>query len=80
MVREGTVQSGAVLSYILKLDKPNIVTWVPRDQLDIPVTRDAEVHLKAKLDWFSQLKQNAIEDHSFRSNQLCMLVLACYVI
>ena len=32
-----------------------------------------------KSDWFSQQKQNRIDDHSFRSDQLCLLLLACYI-
>ena len=28
----GTMQSGAVVNYVSKLDKPNIETLVPRDQ------------------------------------------------
>ena len=76
----GTMQSVPVLNYVLKLDNSNTKTLLPRDQLDILVTRIAEVHFKARLDLFSQQKQNGIEDHSFRSNQLCMLVLACYAL
>ena len=62
----GTMQSKAVLNYIKynfqnfsKLDNPNIEILVPRDQLDISVTRIAEVHLKAKLDcFFNKAKRN----------------------
>ena len=74
------MQDGAWLNRISALDKPNNETLIPRDQLDVLVTRIAAVLLKAKLEWFSQLKSNKIEDHSFWNDQLCMLVLACYII
>ena len=46
----------------------------------VPVTRIAAVLLEAKLEWFSEQKSNKVEDHSFRNDQLCMLVLVCYII
>ena len=60
--------------------KPSIETLTPADELDVPITKIADVHLKAKLEWFSRQKSSKVEDHSFRSDQLCMLVLACYII
>ena len=48
--------------------------------MGVPVTRIATVLLKAKLELFSQQKSNKVEDHSFRNDQLCMLVLVCYII
>ena len=74
------MQAGAVLKFFSKTDKPIVETLVPRDQLDIPVTRIAEVHLKAKLHRFPQQKQEEIKDHSFWSDQLCMRVLACQIL
>ena len=59
--------------------KTDIQDLVPRTQLNVQVTNIAAVHLKAKLEWFSDQKCNGVEDHSFRSDQLCMLVLACHV-
>ena len=74
------MQDEILLNRISALDKPNNKTLIPRDQLDVPVTRIATVHLKAKLEWFSQQKSNKVEEHSFRNDQLCMLVLGCYII
>ena len=74
------MQDGTLLNRISALDKPNNETLIPRDQLDVPVTRIAIVLLKAKLEWFSQQKSNKVEEHSFRNDQLCMLVLVCYII
>ena len=73
------MQNGILLNRISALDKPNNETLIPRDQLGVPVTRIATVHLKAKLEWFFQQKSNKVE-HSFRNDQLCMLVLGFYII
>ena len=74
------MQDKTLFNRISALDKPNNETLIPRDQLDVLVTRIATVLLKAKLEWFSQQKSNIVEGHSFRNNQLCMLVLACCII
>ena len=76
----GAMQNGILLNRISALAKPNNETLIPRDQLGVPVTRIATVHLKAKLEWFSQQKSNKVEEHSFRNDQLYMLVLGCYII
>ena len=49
----GAMQDGALLNRILALDEPRKKKLIPRDQLDVPVTRIAAVHLKAKVEWFS---------------------------
>ena len=74
------MQDGALLNIISALDEANNETLIPRDQLDVPVTRIAAVLLKAKLEQFSQQKSNKVENHSFRNDQLCMLVLSGYII
>ena len=76
----GAMKDGILLNRISALDKPNNETLIPRDQLDVPVTRIATVYLKAKLEWFSQQKSNKVEENSFKNDQLCMLVLGCYII
>ena len=73
------MQNGILLNRISALDKPNNETLISRDEVGFPVTRIATVHLKAKLEWFSQ-KSNKVEEQSFRNDQLCMLVLGCYII
>ena len=49
----GEIQDGALLNRMSALDKPSNQTLIPRDQLDVPVTRIAAVLLKAKIEWFS---------------------------
>ena len=67
------MQDGALLN-LIALDKPSREKLTPANQLDVPVTRIAE------LEWFSQKKSSKVDDHSFQNDQLCMLVLACYII
>ena len=74
------MQDGGLLNRICVLDKQNNKTLIPRDQLDVPVTRIAAVLLEAKLEGFSEKKSNKVEDHSFRNDQLFMLILVCYII
>ena len=75
----GAMQDGALLN-LIALDKPSREKLTPANQLDVPVTRIAAVHLRAKLEWFFQKKSSKVDDNSFRNDQLCMLVLACYII
>ena len=60
----GAMQDGALLN-LIALDKPSREKLTPANQLDVPVTRIAAVK---------------VDDHSFRNDQLCMLVFACYII
>jgi len=76
----GALQDGALLNNIVNIEKPNANDLLPRNHLKVPITRIAALHLKAKLDWFSQQKLNGNSDSSFRSDQMCMLVLASYII
>ena len=45
----GAMQDETLFNRISALDKPNNETLIPRDQLDVLVTRIATVLLKAKL-------------------------------
>ena len=74
------MQDGTLLHKISTLDKPSIETSTPANEIDVPITKIADVHVKAKLECFSRQKSSIAEDHSFRSDQLCMLVPACYII
>ena len=76
----GAMQGGALLNKLKKIEKPCIENLVPADQLQVPVSRMAALHLKAKLEWFSRQKSEGVKDHNLRSDQLCMLVLACYIV
>ena len=54
------------------------MTSLPRSELNIPITKMAQLHIKAKVQWFSEQKSKGIDDSSFRSDQMCLLALACY--
>ena len=74
------MQDGALLNKISALDEPSIETLTSANELDVPITKIADVHLKATLEWFSQQKSSEVENHNFGSDQLCMLVLAYNII
>ena len=76
----GAMQEGALLNKIKSIHKPRIADIVPRHVLSIPVTAMAQVHIKAKAEWFSEQKSKGLNDGGFRSDQMCLLVLACYII
>ena len=76
----GAVQEGALLNKIKSIHKLRIADIVPRHVLNIPVTAMAQVHIKAKAEWFSEQKSKGLIDGGFRSDQMCLLVLACYII
>ena len=38
------------------------------------------MHIKAKLEWFSDQKRDGMKDHSFRADHICLLALTCYFI
>ena len=54
------MEGGAFLN-ISAIQKPAIENLVTPDQLNIPVTSIAAMHLKAKLEWFSTRKRSVVE-------------------
>ena len=49
----GAMQDGVLLN-LIALDKPSTEKLTPANQLDVPVTMIAAVHLRAKLEWISR--------------------------
>ena len=76
----GAMQDGALLNNIKTIQKPSINDITPRSELNIPITKMAQLHIKAKVQWFSEQKSKGIDDSSFRSDQMCLLALACYIV
>ena len=76
----GAMQGGALLNNIKTIQKPSINDITPRSELNIPITKMAQLHIKAKIQWFSEQKSKGIDDSSFRSDQMCLLALACYIV
>ena len=69
-----------MLNNISAIQTSMIGDLVPANELSTPVTNIAAVCLKAILEWFSQRKPEGIIDHSFRADQMRLLVLAyCFV-
>ena len=40
----------------------------------------AQLYIKGKVQWFSEKKSKGIDDSSFRSDQMRLLALACYIV
>ena len=76
----GAMQDGAIMNVIKTIDTPVIESLAPQHSFQVPVTRMAALHVKAKLEWFSQQKRQGNADNSLRSDQLCTLVLAGYIV
>ena len=76
----GVMQDGAIMNIIKTIDAPLIENLVPQESFQVSVTKIAALHVKAKLEWFSQQKGKADTDNSLRSDQLCLLVLAGYIV
>ena len=76
----GAMQDGAILNKIKNIEKPNIDDLDPNQSFQVSVTKMASIQVTAKLDWFSQQKRKGISGGSLRSDQLCMLVLAGYIV
>jgi len=76
----GVLQDGALLNEIKKLTKKEVSDIPSRDTiLEVPITGLAKLHLKAKLEWFAELKKDPFAiNKECRSDQLCLLVLACF--
>ena len=52
----GAMQDGALLNNIKTIQKPSINDITPRSELNIPITKMAQLHIKAKVQWFSEQK------------------------
>ena len=76
----GAMQDGAILNKIKNIEKPNINDLDPNQSFQVSVTKMASIQVTAKRDWFSQQKRKGISDGSLRSDQLCTLVFAGYIV
>ena len=45
----------------------------------VPVTKMASLHLRKKIEWFSDEKEQR-NDHSFRNDDMCLLALPHYIL
>ena len=74
------MQDDALLNNIKTIQMPSINDITPRGELNIPITKMAQLHIKAKVQWFSEQNRKEIDDSSFRNDQMCLLALACYIV
>ena len=56
------MDGGALVNNASPIQKSMVGNLVPANELSIPVTNIAAVHLKAKLEWFSQEKRDGIKN------------------
>ena len=75
----GTIEGGSLMKYFGDIWKPGMSKLVDREKLVIPVTKMASLHLRKKIEWFSDKKEQR-NDHSFRNDHMCLLALTCYTL
>ena len=61
------------MKYFGDIRKPNMSKVV------VPVTKMAFLHLRKKIEWFSDEKEQR-NNHSFRNDHMCLLALSCYIL
>ena len=76
----GAMQEGALMKFFGVIQKPDMSQMVDRKNLTIPITSMASLHLKKKMEWFSNEKEKQKKNHSFRSDHMCLLALSCHLI
>ena len=73
----GMMQDGALLNKIKNIKKSELQE-ISNPFPKVSVTGLAAIHLKSKIEWFFEQKGKiSSETENFRSDQLCLLVLAC---
>ena len=75
----GMMQEEALFNKIKSIPKPEPTTENVRENLStVSITGIALLHLKSKVKWFAEQKRGGLEQKdNFRTDQMCMLVLAC---
>ena len=72
--RPGTMKDGSLMKYFGHIRKPDLSKLVDREKLVVPVTQMASLHLRKKIEWFSDEKEQK-NDHSFRNDYMCLLAI-----
>ena len=75
----GTMEDGSLMKYFGDIRKPDMSKLVDREKLVVPVTKMASLHLRKKIEWFSNEKEQR-NNHSFRNDHMCLLALSCYIL
>ena len=74
------MEEGSLMKYFNEIRKPELNQIIDRKKLTVPVTSMAALHLRKKIEWFSNEKDKRRGDNSLRSDHMCMLVLSAYLI
>ena len=74
-----TMEDGSLMKYFGDIRKPDMSKLVDRKKLVIPVPKMTSLHLRKKIEWFSDEKEQR-NDHSFRNDRMCQLALPCYIL
>ena len=75
----GTIKDRSLMKYFGDSRKPDMSKLVDREKLVVPVTKMAFLHLRKKIEWFSDENKQR-NDHSFRNDHMCLLALSCYIL
>ena len=77
----GMMPEGALFNKIKSIPKPEPTTEIVRENLSkVSITGIALLHLKSKVEWFAEQKRGRLEQKdNFRTDQMCMLMLACSI-
>ena len=75
----GTMEDGSLMIFFSDIPMPDMSKLVDREKLVVLVTKMASLHLRKKIEWFSDEKEQR-SDHSFRNDHMCLLALSCYIL
>ena len=53
----GTMEDGSLMKYFGNIRKPDTSKLVDREKLVVPVTKMVSLHLRKKIEWFSDEKE-----------------------
>ena len=75
----GTMEDGSLMQYFGDIRKPDMSKLVDREKLVVLVVKMASLHLRKKIEWFSDENKQS-NDHSSRNDHMCLLALSCYIL
>ena len=66
-----------LLTKIKSITTCNLQNLIDRKALSVPMIPICQLHLRSKIDWFSEQMCLNNENDCFRSDSMCLLVLSC---
>ena len=64
------MEDGSLMKYFGDIRKPDMSKLVDREKFVVSVTKMASLHLRKKIEWFSDEKEQR-NDQSFRNDYMC---------